>query len=121
MNSREKYGAVLCCSSQGFKRIKDVNRLRKETRTGCPAMVRMRLVDSKRWRVLEVMLEHNHLLGAKIYRPIKKMGTTNKRESQSSSEAEVRTVKLYRPLVIDSGGTGNSVSNAREIKTFDKL
>ncbi|KAL0354822.1 UNVERIFIED_CONTAM: protein FAR1-RELATED SEQUENCE 6 [Sesamum radiatum] len=26
----------------GFKRVKDVNRLRKETRTGCPAMMRMR-------------------------------------------------------------------------------
>ncbi|KAF2301393.1 hypothetical protein GH714_023594 [Hevea brasiliensis] len=103
-NSREKYGAVLCCSSQGFKRIKDVNRLRKETRTGCPAMIRMRLVDSKRWRVLEVTLEHNHLLGAKIYKSIKKMGTGNKRKSQSSSDAEVRTIKLYRALVIDAGG-----------------
>lgn len=73
-NSREKYGAVLCCSSQGFKRIKDVNRLRKETRTGCPAMVRMRLVDSRRWRILEVTLDHNHLLGTKSFKSFKKTG-----------------------------------------------
>lgn len=116
-NSREKYGAVLCCSSQGFKRIKDVNRLRKETRTGCPAMLRMRLVDSKRWRVLEVALEHNHLLGTKAYKSIKKMSTGTKRKLQSNSDAEVRTIKLYRALVIDAGGTGNSDSNAREART----
>lgn len=119
-NSREKYGAVLCCSSQGFKRIKDVNRLRKETRTGCPAMMRMRLVDSKRWRILEVTHEHNHLLGAKVYKSIKKMGTGTKRKLQpsSSSDAEVRTIKLYRALVIDAGGNGNSNTlNARELKS----
>ncbi|KAA8540509.1 hypothetical protein F0562_024572 [Nyssa sinensis] len=117
-NSREKYGAVLCCSSQGFKRIKDVNRLRKETRTGCPAMIRMRLVDSKRWRVLEVTLEHNHMLGAKIYKSVKKVSTGTKRKWQSNSDAEVRTVKLYRALVIDAGGNGNSNSNAREVRKF---
>ncbi|XAR67786.1 hypothetical protein NMG60_11002685 [Bertholletia excelsa] len=117
-NSREKYGAVLCCSSQGFKRIKDVNRLRKETRTGCPAMIRMRLVDSKRWRVLEVTLEHNHLLGAKIQKSIKKMGTGTKCKLLSNSDAEVRTIKLYRALVIDAGGTWNSNSNARDIRNF---
>lgn len=117
-NSREKYGAVLCCSSQGFKRIKDVNRLRKETRTGCPAMLRMRLVDSKRWRVLEVTLEHNHLLGAKIYKSIKKVGSGMKRKSQSSSDAEKRTIKLYRALVIDSGGDGTSNSNPTDIRNF---
>ncbi|GMY34055.1 protein FAR1-RELATED SEQUENCE 8-like [Fagus crenata] len=117
-NSREKYGAVLCCSSQGFKRIKDVNRLRKETRTGCPAMIRMRLVDSKRWRVLEVTLEHNHLLGTKIYKSIKKMGSGTKRKSESNSDAEVRTIKLYRALVIDAGGNGGSNSNAREVGNF---
>ncbi|KAI3727173.1 hypothetical protein L1987_66984 [Smallanthus sonchifolius] len=96
-NSREKYGAVLCCSSQGFKRIKDVNHLRKETRTGCPAMVRLRLVDSRRWRILEVALDHNHLLGAKAHKSIKKT-------VQSDSDAEGRSVKLYKPLVIDSTG-----------------
>ncbi|KAJ6706509.1 PROTEIN FAR1-RELATED SEQUENCE 6 [Salix purpurea] len=114
-NSREKYGAVLCCSSQGFKRIKDVNRLRKETRTGCPAMVRMRLADSKRWRVLEVMLEHNHSLGVKKYRPVKKVSTGNKRKSLSSSDAEGRTIKLYRALVIDSEGNGKSSLNGRDV------
>ncbi|KAL9997862.1 putative transcription factor FAR family [Helianthus debilis subsp. tardiflorus] len=108
-NSREKYGAVLCCSSQGFKRIKDVNRLRKETRTGCPAMVRMRLVDSRRWRILEVTLDHNHLLGVKVHKSIKKM-------VQSDSDAEGRTIKLYKALVIDSrGNNGNSHSHGREI------
>ncbi|PPS15561.1 hypothetical protein GOBAR_AA05018 [Gossypium barbadense] len=101
-NSREKYGAVLCCSSQGFKRIKDVNRLRKETRTGCPAMIRMRVVNSNRWRVLEVTHEHNHLLGAKIYKSVKKMGSGARSKLQSSSDAEVRKIKLYRALVIDA-------------------
>lgn len=115
-NSREKYGAVLCCSSQGFKRIKEVNRLRKETRTGCPAMIRMRLVDSKRWRVLEVTHEHNHLLGAKICRSIKKMGSGTKGKSQSSSHAEARTIKLYRALVIDARGNGNLNSNGSELR-----
>lgn len=117
-NSREKYGAVLCCSSQGFKRIKDVNRLRKETRTGCPAMIRMRVVDSKRWRVLEVTHEHNHLLGAKIYKSVKKMGSGARSKLQSSSDAEVRTNKLYRALVIDAGGNGTLNCNATGGRKF---
>ncbi|KAL0319119.1 UNVERIFIED_CONTAM: protein FAR1-RELATED SEQUENCE 6 [Sesamum angustifolium] len=116
-NSREKYGAVLCCSSQGFKRVKDVNRLRKETRTGCPAMMRMRLVDSKRWRILEVTLEHNHLLGAKGYKSIRSMGSGTKRKLSSNSELEIQPVKLYRALVIDTGGGGTSSFNIRQAKS----
>lgn len=107
-NSREKYGAVLCCSSQGFKRVKDVNHLRKETRTGCPAMMRMRLADSKRWRILEVTLEHNHLLVAKTPKSNKKMGSGTKRKLLPNSDTEIQPVKLYRALVIDAGSDGNS-------------
>lgn len=105
-NSKEKYGAVLCCSSQGFKRIKDVNRMRKETRTGCPAMVRMRLVDSKRWRILEATLEHNHVVGS-----YKKITSGSKRKENSST---TDTIKLYRALVIDSGtNESSSLSQSR--------
>ncbi|KAH6835157.1 FAR1-related sequence 6 [Perilla frutescens var. hirtella] len=119
-NSREKYGAVLCCSSQGFKRVKDVNHLRKETRTGCPAMMRMRLVNSKRWRIVEVTLEHNHLLGAKAHKSNKKTGSGTKRKLLPSSDTEIQPVKLYRALVIDAGSNGNSNLIQKVAKTPDQ-
>lgn len=97
-NSKEKYGAVLCCSSQGFKKVKDVNKLRKETRTGCPAMLRMRVSSSLRWRVVEVMHEHNHVLGTKVHK-IKKVASGTKRKLASDNQ----TIKLYKALVIDNG------------------
>ncbi|CAI9113959.1 OLC1v1037521C1 [Oldenlandia corymbosa var. corymbosa] len=106
-NSKEKYGAVLCCSSQGFKRNKHVNHLRKETRTGCPAMIRVTLVDSKRWRIREVTLEHNHLLGLKIHKSIKK-SSASKKKVLSNADADIRTVKFYKSLVIDATSNGNS-------------
>ncbi|XP_051135969.1 protein FAR1-RELATED SEQUENCE 6-like [Andrographis paniculata] len=117
-NSREKYGAVLCCSSQGFKRVKDVNRLRKETRTGCPAMMRLRLVDSKRWRILEVTLEHNHLLAAQGYKPLRNMSSGSKRKLLCNSDSEM-PVKVYRALVID-GGDGNSNFDQRQAKLLSE-
>uniref|UniRef100_A0A7N1A8K1 Protein FAR1-RELATED SEQUENCE n=1 Tax=Kalanchoe fedtschenkoi TaxID=63787 RepID=A0A7N1A8K1_KALFE len=116
-NSKEKYGAVLCCSSQGFKRIKDVNRLRKETRTGCPAMIRMRLVDSKRWRIVEVTLDHNHLLGSRVHKSVKRLTNCTKRKLNSNSDAEVRTIKLYHALVVDAGGDGSCNVIGREART----
>ncbi|KAL9690316.1 hypothetical protein QQ045_010713 [Rhodiola kirilowii] len=115
-NSKEKYGAVLCCSSQGFKRIKDVNRLRKETRTGCPAMIRMRLVDTQRWRIVEVSLDHNHLLGSRVNKSIKRLTNCTKRKSIANSNDEVRTIKLYHALVIDAGGDPSCNSNAKEAR-----
>ncbi|XP_074275903.1 protein FAR1-RELATED SEQUENCE 6 [Silene latifolia] len=111
-NSKEKYGAVLCCSSQGFKRIKDVNRLRKETRTGCPAMIRVRMVDSRRWRILEVVLDHNHLLGLKEGKSMKKADICPKRNSNEDGQ----TIKLYRAVVIDNVDSGNLNSGGNEIQ-----
>ncbi|RVW92078.1 Protein FAR1-related sequence 6 [Vitis vinifera] len=63
-------------------------------------------------------LEHNHLLGAKIYKSMKKMGSGTKRKLQSNSDAEVRTIKLYRALVIDAGGNSSLNSNVKEIRKF---
>ncbi|GAY45870.1 hypothetical protein CUMW_092650 [Citrus unshiu] len=63
---KERYRAKLSCSSAGFKKKSEANNPRPETRTGCPAMIVIRLMDSKRWRIVEVELEHNHAL-SKVY------------------------------------------------------
>ncbi|XP_073049701.1 protein FAR1-RELATED SEQUENCE 6-like [Primulina eburnea] len=70
--------------------------------------MRTRLGDSKRWRILEVILEHNHLLGAKDYECSKKMGSELKKNLLSNSDLEVQPDKLYRAVVIDAGGDGTT-------------
>lgn len=46
------------------------------------------------------------------------MGSGTKRKLQSNSDAEVRTIKLYRALVIDAGGNSSLNSNVKEIRKF---
>lgn len=116
-NSKEKRGAVLCCNCEGFKTIKEASSRRKETRTGCLAMIRLRLVDSNRWRVDEVKLEHNHSfdpLRAKNSKSHKRMDAGAKHKLEPNLDVEVRTIKLYRTPVIDTMGCGSSYSCERE-------
>ncbi|KAI6689906.1 hypothetical protein NL676_026734 [Syzygium grande] len=116
-NSKEKRGAVLCCNCEGFKTIKEAGSRRKETRTGCLAMIRLRLVDFNRWRVDEVKLEHNHSfdpLRAKNSKSHKKMDAGAKHKVEPNLDVEVRTIKLYRTPVIDTVGHGSSYSCERE-------
>ena len=103
---KERYRAKLSCSSAGFKKKSEANHPRPETRTGCPAMIVIRLVDSKRWRIVEVELEHNHPVSPLIkrfYKSHKKMILAAKK-SQPPSEpvTEVHTIKLYQTAVTDS-------------------
>ncbi|XP_057968158.1 protein FAR1-RELATED SEQUENCE 8-like [Malania oleifera] len=117
-NSKEKRGAVLCCNCEGFKMVKEANSRRKETRTGCLAMIRLRLVESNRWRVDEVKLEHNHLFDpqrAQNSKSHKKMDAGAKRKMEPALDVEVRTIKLYRTPVADSMACGSSNSNESEI------
>ncbi|KAH7565006.1 hypothetical protein JRO89_XS09G0105800 [Xanthoceras sorbifolium] len=117
-NSKEKRGAVLCCNCEGFKTVKEANSRRKETRTGCLAMIRLRLVESDRWRVDEVKLEHNHLFDperAQNSKSHKKMEVGNKRKVEHTIDVEVQTIKLYRTPVVDLVGYGNSDTNEAEI------
>ncbi|KAH0989547.1 hypothetical protein GBA52_001030 [Prunus armeniaca] len=109
---KERYRAKLSCSSAGFKKKSEANNPRPETRTGCPAMVVIRLVDSKRWRIVEVELEHNHQVSPQIkrfYKSHKKMILAAK-SAQPLPEpvTEIHTIKLYRTPVMDVGSNGYS-------------
>ncbi|KAK4427986.1 protein FAR1-RELATED SEQUENCE 8 [Sesamum alatum] len=110
-NSKEKRGAVLCCNCEGFKTIKEASTRRKETRTGCLAMIRLRLVETNRWRLDEVKLEHNHLFDhqrAQNSRSHKKMEAGAKRKLESAVDVEVQTIKLYRTPAADAVSYGSS-------------
>ncbi|XP_047962250.1 protein FAR1-RELATED SEQUENCE 8-like [Salvia hispanica] len=110
-NSKEKRGAVLCCNCEGFKTMKEACTRRKETRTGCLAMIRLRLVESNRWRLDEVKLEHNHLFDhqkAQNSRSNKKIEAGIKRKSSSAVDVEVKTIKLYRTPALDAVNYGSS-------------
>ncbi|KAE8716413.1 mavicyanin-like [Hibiscus syriacus] len=122
-NSKEKRGAVLCCNCEGFKTIKEANSRRKETRTGCLAMIRLRLVESNRWRVDEVKLEHNHLFDherAQNCKSHKKLDAVAKRKVEPTVDVEVRTIKLYRTSMVDPVGYGSSNSLEGEINLNDE-
>ncbi|XP_057968418.1 protein FAR1-RELATED SEQUENCE 6-like isoform X2 [Malania oleifera] len=105
--SKERYRGKLSCSSAGFKKKSEANRPRPETRTGCPAMIKFRLMDSKRWRVIEVELEHNHLISpasGKFYKSHKSMVAGTKRTLQSDVAEDVQKIRLFRTVIIDGEG-----------------
>ncbi|XP_042492278.1 protein FAR1-RELATED SEQUENCE 6-like [Macadamia integrifolia] len=97
--SKEKYAAVICCSREGFKKKRETNHLRPETRTGCPAMMRVKLMDFKKWKVTEISLEHNHLItpaSVQFYKSHKSTGVGTKWKSLLDSEAELQANKLQK-------------------------
>lgn len=115
-SSKEKRGAVLCCNCEGFKAMKEASTRRKETRTGCPAMIRLRLLESNRWRLDEVKTEHNHLMDperAQNSRSHKKIDAGAKRKLDSAVDVEVQTIKLYRNFCGDTVSFRSS--NEKEI------
>ncbi|XP_042505004.1 protein FAR1-RELATED SEQUENCE 6-like isoform X2 [Macadamia integrifolia] len=94
--SKEKYAAVLCCSCEGFKRSLQSHNKRPEVRTGCQAMVRIKLRESKGWQVIEVKLEHNHVTnpaGSQFYRSHKSAGSGTKGKLQLTCDAGIHTCK----------------------------
>ncbi|KAK7317929.1 hypothetical protein RJT34_02562 [Clitoria ternatea] len=102
---KERYRAKLSCSSAGFKKKSEANNPRPETRTGCPAMIVIRMVESKRWRIVEVELQHNHQLSLdskRFYKSHKKMILeAGKSQPILEPETEVHTIKLYRTTGMD--------------------
>ncbi|KAL8457247.1 hypothetical protein ACS0TY_035189 [Phlomoides rotata] len=111
---RERYRAKLSCSNAGFKKKSEANNPRPETRTGCPAMVIIKLVDAHRWRIVEIELEHNHPVSPEIkrfYKSHKKMFLAAKKAQQSEPVKEIHTIKLYRTPVVDAMCNRHSKTN----------
>ncbi|KAE9452193.1 hypothetical protein C3L33_15904, partial [Rhododendron williamsianum] len=101
---KERYRAKLSCSSAGFKKKSEANNPRPETRTGCPAMIVIKLVDSKRWRIVEVEIQHNHPVSPDVkrfYKSHKKMILAAKKAQHLEPVMEVHTIKLYRTAAVD--------------------
>ncbi|GFP88534.1 phytochrome-associated serine/threonine-protein phosphatase [Phtheirospermum japonicum] len=104
---RERYRAKLSCSNAGFKKKSEATNPRPETRTGCPAMVVVKIVDAQRWRIVDVELEHNHPVSPEIkrfYKSHKKMSLDSAKKAQQRPEPvkEVHTIKLYQTPVVDA-------------------
>ncbi|XP_061373129.1 protein FAR1-RELATED SEQUENCE 6-like [Gastrolobium bilobum] len=103
--SKERYRAKLSCSSAGFKKRSEANRPRPETRTGCPAMIKFRLMDSKRWRIIEVELDHNHLINptsGKFYKSHKQVALGNKRTLQLDGAEQVQKIRMFQTVIVDA-------------------
>lgn len=114
---KERYRAKLSCSSAGFKKKSEANNPRPETRTGCPAMIVIKLVDSKRWRIVEVEIQHNHPVSPDVkrfYKSHKKMILAAKKAQQLEPVMEVHTIKLYRTAAVDVVSSGYSDIDERE-------
>ncbi|KAK6148992.1 hypothetical protein DH2020_016517 [Rehmannia glutinosa] len=85
--------------------------LEKGNKDRCLAMIRLRLVESSRWRLDEVKLEHNHLFDhqrAQNSRSHKKMEAGAKRKLESVVDLQVQTIKLYRTPAVDAVSYGSS-------------
>ncbi|KAI3455295.1 hypothetical protein Pfo_011958 [Paulownia fortunei] len=107
--SKERYRGKLSCSSAGFKKKTEANRPRPETRTGCPAMIKFRLMENKRWRIIEIELEHNHLTSptsGNLYKSHRIMDLGNKRPLPIDGAEEVHKIRLFRTVVIDAEDNG---------------
>lgn len=100
---RERYRAKLSCSSAGFKKKTEANNPRPETRTGCPAMLIVKLVDARSWRIVEVHLVHNHPVSPDIKRFYKSHKKMIKKALPPEPVREVHTIKLYLTSALCNG------------------
>ncbi|GER56695.1 FAR1-related sequence 6, partial [Striga asiatica] len=105
------------CSSAGFKKKTKASNPRPETRTGCPAMVIIKLVDALRWRIIDVELSHNHpMMSPDIIRLYKSHKRIEKAQ-QCVTVKEVHTIRLYTTAVSDA----MFYDHALKISEFEKL
>ncbi|KAK7402374.1 hypothetical protein VNO78_14591 [Psophocarpus tetragonolobus] len=112
--TKERYRAKLSCSSAGFKKRSEANRPRPETRTGCPAMIKFRLMDSSRWRIIEVHLDHNHLINpstAMFYKSHKQIPLSVSVGTKRSFPQQLHKIRMFRTVILHDDQPNSLCSN----------
>ncbi|KVH88167.1 FAR1 DNA binding domain-containing protein [Cynara cardunculus var. scolymus] len=123
---KERYRVKLSCSSAGFKKKSGSSNTGPKTRRGCPAMIIIKLVDSKRWRIIEVELLHNHPVSPEVkrfYKSHKRMILASKKGYQLEHVEEIHTIKLYHTnitAVNHAGYSHDSNLDGKEVRFFLK-
>ncbi|XP_038994316.1 protein FAR1-RELATED SEQUENCE 6-like [Hibiscus syriacus] len=103
--SKERYRGKLGCSIAGFKKKSETNRPRPETRTGCPAMIKFRVMDNK------------SPVSGKFYKSHKQLGLGTKRALQIDSAEEVQKLRVFRTVIVDVEGNGSAEVSDGELQT----
>ncbi|PHT45993.1 hypothetical protein CQW23_15151 [Capsicum baccatum] len=79
-------------------------------------MLVIKLVDSTRWKLFEVELQHNHTVSPEIrrfYKSDKKMILASRKQQELTPVTQVHTIKLYRT------STDAACSGSQEVKEKD--
>ncbi|XP_024962165.1 protein FAR1-RELATED SEQUENCE 6-like [Cynara cardunculus var. scolymus] len=89
-------------------------------------MIIIKLVDSKRWRIIEVELLHNHPVSPEVkrfYKSHKRMILASKKGYQLEHVEEIHTIKLYHTnitAVNHAGYSHDSNLDGKEVRFFLK-
>ena len=83
-------------------------------------MIKFRLMENKRWRIIEIELDHNHLISPssrKFYKSHKHIGPGTKRALQLDGVEEVQKIRLFRTVILDAEGDGSAEVSDGELRT----
>ncbi|KAM7276741.1 hypothetical protein ACFE04_018607 [Oxalis oulophora] len=123
--TKERYRAKLTCSNAGFKRKSQSSNPKPDIHTNCLAMIEIRLLDSEKWKIIKVVLQHNHAFSQQYYKSHKKitLAAQNKQPPPPPHVPEVHTIKLYRTAEYNrySNVCDREVSNSVERSKFLEL
>lgn len=91
-NNDEKQSVVLCCCHKGFNSNIESTQERLGRRIGCLTMVRIKLGELKRWKIIEVKLDHNHETtpsSLRFYRSHKNIDTTVRKKLELHCDTRI--------------------------------
>ncbi|KAF8389052.1 hypothetical protein HHK36_025737 [Tetracentron sinense] len=120
--TKEKYHGLFVCCREGSKDEKKNALYRRPTRkTGCGAYMRIKLIESKKWEVIGVDLDHNHVVTpsqARRCRSHRRIDSGTKRKLELNCDSGIRLNKSFHSLVVEAGGHENLQFGERDVRNY---